>query len=120
MPEEALWEHLDAISARDIGAFAHTLHENVRLVGPGGSIIEGRENAVAAHLAWFQESEWTFEPAVVFGGERGDAAWWLLSVNYNSPAEAKHFLLYVLFVRSEEGRWQLIYDQNTTVAPRTG
>ncbi len=110
--ETALNEHLAAISSRDIERFAKTLHPDVRLVGPTGSIVHGYDDAVAAHHGWFAEGGWTFEPSVLWSGERDDAAWALTSVRYTVPNKLDRFLLFLLFVRTDD-TWKLIYDQNT-------
>ncbi len=111
--ETALNEHLSAISSRDIERFAKTLHPDVRLVGPTGSIIQGYDDAVAAHRGWFAEGGWSFEPSVLWSGERGDTAWALTSVRYTVPNKLDRFLLFLLFVRAGD-TWKLIYDQNTS------
>lgn len=113
--EDALRDHLDAIDARDADAFERTLHDDVRLVGPGGSIIEGRSEAAQAHRTWFAEDDWRFDPAVIWREERAGAAWALASVTYTSRGDASRFLLFLLFV-SDGGSWKLLYDQNTPLA----
>lgn len=113
--EAALSEHLGAITARDIERFAHTLHRDVHLVGPNGSTIAGYDDAVAAHRGWFAEPGWSFSPATLWSGERGESAWALTDVRYISAGKLNRFLLFLLFVR-EGGRWQLIYDQNTPLS----
>jgi len=59
---QALRDHLQAISSRDIERFGQTLHRDVRLIGPTGSIMHGYDDAVAAHRGWFIEGGWGFEP----------------------------------------------------------
>jgi ketosteroid isomerase-like protein len=113
---DALHEHLSAIRERDIERFARTLHADVHLVGPNGSVIEGYEDAVAAHRGWFAEAGWAFEPSVRWSDERDDAAWALADVRYASGAKLDRFLLFLLFVR-DGGRWKLVYDQNTPLMP---
>ena len=109
---QALRDHLQAISSRDIERFGQTLHRDVRLIGPTGSIIHGYDDAVAAHRGWFIEGGWVFEPTTLWTDEREDAAWSLTSVRYSSKKGLDRFLLFLLFVRTEAG-WKLIYDQNT-------
>lgn len=108
----ALSEHLDAISSRDIDRFARTLHRDVRLIGPSGSMIHGYDEAVAAHRGWFIEGGWVFEPSILWTEERSDSAWALTSIRYSTTRELTRFLLFLLFVRDGED-WKLIYDQNT-------
>lgn len=109
---QALAEHLDAIAHRDIDRFAKTLHRDVRLIGPTGSIIEGHDDAVAAHRGWFIEGGWVFEPSVIWTDERERAAWALTSIRYSTPKALSRFLLFLLFVKDDDG-WKLLYDQNT-------
>ena len=109
---DALSEHLESISMRDIERFGRTLHHDVRLIGPTGSVIHGYDDAVAAHRGWFIEGGWVFEPSIVWTEERNDSAWALTSIRYSTPQGLTRFLLFLLFVR-ETGQWKLIYDQNT-------
>ncbi len=108
----ALNEHLSAISSRDMERFARTLHPEVRLIGPTGSIIQGYDDAVAAHRGWFIENGWAFEPTTLWSGERDETAWALTSIRYTTANGVNRFLLFLLFVRSGDD-WKLIYDQNT-------
>lgn len=112
---EALEEHIDAIRERDIDRFAATLaKDDVHFVGGEGGIIEGRENAVAAHREWFMDDRWTFEPEILWTREEAGAAWALTRVSYREAENRKHFLLFLLFVQ-EDGEWRLVYDQNTPI-----
>ena len=110
--EDALSEHLDAIATRDLERFARTLHRDVRLIGPTGSVIHGFDDAVAAHRGWFAEGGWVFEPSIEWVEERDGAAWALANVRYTSASGLNRFLLFLLFVKDGEN-WKLIYDQNT-------
>jgi ketosteroid isomerase-like protein len=114
---EALTEHLEAISERDIDRFAETLSQDVRLVGGDGRIVEGRENVIAAHSDWFGDDRWRFEPEILWMREEGSAGWALTRVQYTEGDVARLFLLLFLFVR-EEGSWKLVYDQNTGIDTR--
>lgn len=108
----ALSEHLESISSRDIDRFAHTLHRDVRLIGPTGSIIHGYDDAVAAHRGWFIEGGWVFEPTILWTEERNESAWALTSIRYSTSQGLTRFLLFLLFVHDGDD-WKLIYDQNT-------
>jgi ketosteroid isomerase-like protein len=113
---EALEEHLDAIRMRDIDRFDATLaKDDVRFVGGDGRIIEGRENAVAAHRDWFMDDRWTFDPEILWTREEAGAAWALTRVTYRERESERQFLLLFLFVQ-EQGEWRLVYDQNTPIA----
>lgn len=112
---EALDEHLEAINERDIDRFAATLAQNdVRFVGGDGRIIEGRENAIAAHRDWFLDDTWVFEPELLWTREEAGAAWALTRITYREPGGERQFLLLFLFAQ-ENGEWRLVYDQNTAI-----
>jgi len=113
---EALTEHLDALSMRDLDRFAATLAaDEVRLVGGEGGEIEGRENVIAAHREWFMDDTWIFSPELVWTHEESGAAWALARVTYTERSGKKLFWLLLLFIR-EDGAWKLVYDQNTPIA----
>jgi len=113
---EALQEHIDAITERDIDRFAATLAQNdVRFVGGDGRIIEGSENVVAAHRDWFMNDNWTFEPEILWTREEATAGWALTRVRYSEGGNARQFLLLFLFI-NEGANWRLVYDQNTPIS----
>lgn len=113
---EALEEHLESISERDIDRFAATLAaDEVRFVGGDGRVIEGRENVVAAHREWFMSEGWRFEPEILWTREESGAAWALTRIEYTESEKQRMFLLLFLFV-NEDGDWKLVYDQNTPIA----
>lgn len=107
-----LAEHLRAISARDIDAFAATLDDNPLLVGGNGSMLQGREEVLAAHRDWFATTDFTFDTEIVRKHEGRDSAWALCRVTYRTESEQSRFLLLLSFVL-RGGRWKLNYDQNT-------
>jgi ketosteroid isomerase-like protein len=113
---EALEEHLEAIRSRDIDRFAATLaQDEVRFVGGDGRIIDGRDNAVAAHREWFMDERWTFDPEIEWTHEEAGAAWALTRVTYREAGSERQFMLLFLFVQ-EQGEWRLVYDQNTPIS----
>ncbi|MDQ2865230.1 MAG: nuclear transport factor 2 family protein [Candidatus Eremiobacteraeota bacterium] len=113
---DSLRDHLDAIAERDLVRFAKTVHRDVALVGPAGSVLRGYDAAIAAHRDWFSEDGWTFSPEILWTNQRDDCGWALTSVTYSTLSGAlSRFLLFLLFVRGETG-WQLIYDQNTPLS----
>jgi uncharacterized protein (TIGR02246 family) len=112
---EALEEHLEAITERDIDRFAATLAaDDVHFAGGDGRIVEGRENIVAAHRDWFMDDTWRFEPEILWTREESGAAWALTRVQYSENGTERQFLLLFLFV-NEDGSWRLVYDQNTPI-----
>jgi len=113
---DALTEHLDAIDQRDIDRFAATLAANdVRFVGGNGAILEGRENVVEAHRAWFASDDWTFEPQILWTREQSDSGIALTRVDYSENGTSRTFLLLFIFVR-ENNDWKMVFDQNTPVS----
>jgi hypothetical protein len=112
---EALEEHLEAISERDIDRFAATLAaDDVRFVGGDGRIIDGRENVIAAHREWFMSDGWRFDPEILWTREETGAACALTRVQYSESGNSRVFLLFFLFV-DESGNWRAVYDQNTPI-----
>jgi hypothetical protein len=112
----ALSEHIEAIREREIDRFAATLtnDDEIRFVGGDGRIIEGRENAIAAHREWFADDRWTFDPEILWTREEAGAAWALTRVKYRDGNSERQFVLLFLFVQ-EGGEWRLLYDQNTPI-----
>jgi ketosteroid isomerase-like protein len=112
---EALEEHLEAVSERDIDRFAATLAaDDVRFVGGNGRIIDGRDNVIAAHRDWFMNDGWRFDPEILWTREESGAAWALTRVQYSENGTTRMFLLLFLFV-DEDGNWRVVYDQNTPI-----
>lgn len=113
---DALTEHLESIAERDIDRFAATISDDddVRLIGAGGEITIGRENAVAAHREWFMSDGWSFSPEVVWTRENAESGWALARVTYRQGDDRSIFWLLLLFV-AEAGTWRLIYDQATPI-----
>lgn len=71
-------------------------------MGGNGSIVEGRENAVEVHRAWFAAEGWTFDPQILWTREEGNTGFALTRVDYTDIRE--------------DGTWKMLYDQSTTVA----
>lgn len=112
---EALEEHLESITMRDIDRFAATLaNDDVHLVGGDGRVIDGRENVLAAHRDWFMDDTWTFAPEILWTREEAGAAWALTRITYREVAGERQFLLLFLFAH-ENDEWRLVYDQNTPI-----
>jgi ketosteroid isomerase-like protein len=112
---EALDDHVESITLRDIDRFAATLaQDDVRFVGSDGRVIDGKDNVVAAHREWFMNENWTFEPEILWTREEAGAGWALTRVHYTENGNSRDFLLLFLFV-DENGGWKLLYDQNTPI-----
>lgn len=112
----ALNEHIRAIQARDLARFAATVTggDDVRLIGPGGSQLIGREAILGAHRDWFASGAFTFRPRVVWHRETEEMGLALLDVEYADPGGMPtRFLLSLVFVREADGAFRLVYDQNT-------
>ncbi|MFN2449576.1 MAG: nuclear transport factor 2 family protein [Candidatus Baltobacteraceae bacterium] len=112
---EALTEHLDAVRERDIDRFAQTLAgQGVQFIGGDGTLLEGKENVVAAHREWFMNEHWTFDPEIVSTREEAGASFALLRVTYTEQGQRKEFWLSFGFVE-EDGAWKVLCDQNTPI-----
>jgi ketosteroid isomerase-like protein len=113
---EALNDHLEAISLRDIDRFADTLAaDDVRFVGGDGKILEGKENVVSAHREWFMAQNWRFDPEILWTREEAGTGLALTRVRYTESDRTREFLLLFIFA-DEDGSWKLLYDQNTPIA----
>ncbi len=105
-----------AIVNRDLGEFAATICDDVRLVGTDGRILETAAEAVAAHRAWFADATWRFDAADrVLTQSRGQAGWALIRVRYDDAGNVRRFNLFLLFTLEPDGEWKLAYDQGTTI-----
>jgi uncharacterized protein (TIGR02246 family) len=113
--ERAVDDHLEAIRARNLPAFAASLARDVTLVGTSGEITRGYDAAVEAHRAWFGDAGWTLTPHVVQIAVRPETAWALVRVGYAAAGTTTEFMLLLLFAR-EDGEWKLTYDQGTAIA----
>ena len=117
--EDALDEHLNAITARDPDRFEATLAADVVVVDGAGRVTRGIDAVLRAHDEWFGAAErWSFAYDVVLTRETASSGFALLDVTYrNTPeSEPARFLLSLLFERNADGVFSFVYDQNTPLA----
>lgn len=114
-----LQTHLDAITERDLAALAPTVHDDMVLIFPSGSMRVGKEAFMDFHRDWFADPLWA-EPyeiadVNVFGCQ---SAWTLIDYRYQELNEAgevidsSHAYFSLTWTR-ERGRWLAVADQNT-------
>ena len=111
--DAALETHLDAIRRRDLDAFAATVHEDVTLVLPNGTLVRGRDEVVDFHREWFGSDTWRMDLAPERRVSAGDTEVAVFLVDYHD-ADAYHlrYRLALVFTRHGDG-WLLVHDQNT-------
>ncbi|MEQ8179887.1 MAG: nuclear transport factor 2 family protein [Amphiplicatus sp.] len=114
----ALQEHLAAIQARDLDAFAATLtaDETLYTVFPNGGALTTRQAAVDLHRDWFADPNWVWEGETVHKIVGADMALALIKYDYrDTPEGAPRSAWLSLLFRLEDGEWRLVHDQNTRI-----
>ncbi|MBN6050673.1 SgcJ/EcaC family oxidoreductase, partial [Nonomuraea sp. RK-328] len=114
---QALDAHLAAIEARDLEGYLATVHQDISLILPNGTLLRGKEAVAEFHTAWFANTDWSTRTETVRAETAGDAAFALLSVVYDDldpegKPYRKPYYLTLYFTRTD-GRWLLVHDQNT-------
>lgn len=113
--------HLAAVEARDLDALLATVtaHDKLTLVFPDGSKFDTRKQYVAFHTQWFADRRWTFRGEVIDVIESAKLGHVLARYRYEAPDKdgkmaARENWLALTFA-NEEGRWRLVFDQNTHI-----
>ncbi|WP_203992505.1 YybH family protein [Virgisporangium aurantiacum] len=117
--DAALETHLDAIRRRDLDAFAATVHEDVTLVLPNGTLVCGRDEVVDFHRGWFGSDTWRMDLATERRVSAGDTEVAVFLVDYHDADDGgapyhRRYRLAMVFAR-HDGEWLLLHDQNTLV-----
>lgn len=117
--DAALETHLDAIRRRDLDAFAATVHEDVTLVLPNGTLVSGRDEVVGFHREWFGSDTWRLDltPERRVSAGATEAAVFLADyhdVDDGGAPYHRRYRLAMVFAR-HGGEWLLLHDQNTPV-----
>jgi uncharacterized protein (TIGR02246 family) len=116
--DEALQEHLSALQRKDLAAYAATLADEVVLILPDGSVLDGKAAVVELHREMFADDSWTQERTVRRVLTAGSTGWVLIEYRFVvvdaegqvvSDRRAYFTLTYALV----EDRWLVIADQNT-------
>jgi uncharacterized protein (TIGR02246 family) len=115
---EALDRHLAAIAARDAESYLATVHDDVSLVLPNGTLLGGRTAVAEFHRDWFSDPDWQMDVTVLHTATAGGTAVAVLDVDYRDvdaagEPYAKQYLLGLVFTRDDAGTWLLLHDQNT-------
>ena len=116
--KEVLKIHLKAVKDKDLDIFITTISkEDVTLIMPNGVLISGREKFIEFHEDWFSDKDWVLNYEILKIEEGEEISFALLKVDYNDIDSrgneySLNYYLTLLFKQSE-GKWSLIYDQNT-------
>jgi uncharacterized protein (TIGR02246 family) len=116
--------HMAAIDARDLDALLATVTtgERLTLILPGGNVLRTREEYRRLHVEWFAETDWRMQFELMELRELADTGIALLKYrsqnrqadgSYQTRREALLSLVFAL----EDGKWRLVYDQNTVIPP---
>ncbi|WP_327088244.1 nuclear transport factor 2 family protein [Nonomuraea sp. NBC_01738] len=108
----ALKTHLDAVSGRDLAAYSATIHDDVLVVLPNGSRLEGRAAVEDFHREWFADLDWTQEMTPVWTKETDGTLVAAYEADYRDGDYHARNLVTLVFTRVGED-WLLIHDQNT-------
>lgn len=105
--------HLVAIAGRDLGAYSATLHDDVIVVLPNGSRLEGRKAVEDFHREWFSDLDWTQEMRLVWSKETEGTMVAVYEAEYHDGGDYRaRNLVSLVFTRAGED-WLLLHDQNT-------
>lgn len=120
--EAAVQTHLNAITNRDLDAYAATLHDDIVLILPNGSRIEGKDAVVALHEELFADTSWRQDFLDVQSQTFGcKTAWTRVEYNYivfnpDGTELGRAHSLFTLSWTREKGKWRVIADQNTRIS----
>lgn len=113
--QESLQRHLAAVRERDLDALTPTLHPDVVVLLPNGTLVSGRDAVVDLHRAWFADPSWSLTFDTVSCTELEHLASVILNVHYTEAGSSERdYFLGLAFARSGE-QWLLVHDQNSVV-----
>ena len=116
--KEVLEVHLRAVKDKDLDIFIKTISsEDVTLIMPNGVLISGSEAFIEFHKDWFSDKDWALNYEILKIEEGEEISLALLKVDYKDIDSkgneySLNYYLTLLF-KKIEGKWGLIYDQNT-------
>jgi len=123
----AVEEHIAAIARRDLPALIPTLTRGAALtmIMPNGVALEARQQYVDFHRNWFATpDEGRLDAEIVRTVESPALAHALIRYRYSSrdPAGATQGITswLALTFALEDGRWRLVFDQNTAIVTKPG
>ena len=116
---QTLTHHLEAIQNRDLNTFASTLSnsDDLTIILPNGSMIQGFDAVVDFHRNWFADDDWSMNLELVKQWQTSDMGTAIYKVAYHDldPDGTPYQLAYLLtLIFANEGdEWRLVHDQNT-------
>lgn len=116
--DEAIRQHLECISNRDINAFRDhmTQSDTMYTIVQNGYAFKTPSEIIAIHEEWFKDLKWVWEGEVVHTIEGEDMGMTLIKYDYRAKEEdipVSTFLVYVWKI--EDGKWRIVHDQNTSL-----
>lgn len=116
--DRALQRHFEAISNRDIGAFAShmTRGETLYTIVQNGHAFTTPAEIIAVHEDWFKDPDWIWEGTLVHKVVGDDMAMALVKYDYRRKPEDEPLSNWLTYVfRLEDGEWRIVHDQNTAL-----
>jgi ketosteroid isomerase-like protein len=115
--QQTLTAHVEAIRKRDLDGLLDTVTatDRLTLIFPNGTLSDTRQAYVDFHRKWFAEQGWTMKMEPVSLLVRSELGIALMRTTYTDEAGSRQGFLTLTFAR-EQGRWRLVFDQNTRIA----
>lgn len=112
-----LKRHLAAVTGRDLAALAPTLADDVDVIFPDGSRIEGKEAVLDFHREWFADDQWRYDAEIIATEAGNNLASALVRYTYrDAPDGPPRQTWLALQFRHTQAGWQLYHDQNTRIS----
>lgn len=117
---ETLDRQLRAIAGRDLPALIETLPaERLTLIMSDGRMVCSVAEFIALHKDWFASTTWSLGTEVVRTVEGADLGLAVIRLDYRDqpPGRAPiHQTSYLSLVfQRQDGRWVMVFDQNTPI-----
>lgn len=115
---EAVQNHLNAISNRDIEAFKDHITRDTTLytIVQNGHAFTTPAEIIAIHEEWFKDPTWTWEGTVVHTVVGEDVAMALIKYDHKPTADHPPLTSWLTYVfRLENGAWRIVHDQSTSL-----
>ncbi len=116
--DTALQQHFDAISNRDIEAFAAHLTRDKTLytIVQNGHAFTTPAETIEIHKQWFEDPDWIWEGRVFHKVVGEDVAMALVKYDYRAKANDAPFTSWLTYVfQLQDGEWRIVHDQNTAL-----
>ena len=114
--EETLKMQLSTIRNHDLELFKTTLHENKEIVciEPNGLYFKSYNGFIENHVSWFNDASWSIDFEILNLCEANDFAIATTKFRLTEKDGVYNMILSLAFQKIE-GKWGLIYDQNTPI-----